>query len=129
MELRVRRVMFAMGDRDRAIIGRIRPFAVSPLAGNQPSFTDSISTISEPMIKDGMEMKAVVSTMMILSASLLRCKAATAPSTTPNAMAITAANRPSLAEVRIPSTMTSMTMRPRSLMEGPKSNFVTISLR
>ena len=109
MDERVSRVMFAMGDRLRAMIGRINPLTLSPLAGNQPSFTENTISISEPMMNEGIEIKAVVSTMMHLSINLFRRRAATAPSTTPDTSAMAAANRPSLAEVRIPSIITSMT--------------------
>ena len=81
------------------------------------------------MINDGMETKAVVSTMMTLSISLFRRRAATAPSGMPTRAARHAATTPSRAEVFMPSAMMSMTMRPRCFRDGPKSNFVTISFR
>ena len=60
-------------------------------------------------MNEGMETKAVVITMMMRSMSLLRRSAAKAPSTTPEIRAATAAMTPSLAEVRMPSEMISMT--------------------
>ena len=80
-------------------------------------------------MNDGMDTKAVVMTMMILSISLLRLRAATAPSTMPTTAAPMAAMTPSLAEVFMPSVMMSMTMRPRCFSEGPKSKWNTTSLR
>ena len=111
------------------MMGSSRPLALSPLAGTRPSFTEKISNSSVPIIKEGMETKAVVMTMMILSRMEFRVRAATQPRTMPVPKAMAAAMRPSLMEVFMPSAMTSMTWRPRSLMEGPKSNLVTISFR
>ena len=121
--------MFAMGDSESVTTGSTRPAVVEPLAGNQPSFTDKNSSRKEPMINEGMEMKAVVSTMMNLSSTVLRRSAATAPSTTPSTAASTAAMRPSFTEVRRPSAMMSLTWRPRCFSDGPKSNLVTTSFR
>ena len=80
-------------------------------------------------MNEGMDTKAVVMTIMILSSTVLRRRAATAPSTIPITSAMQAAMTPSLAEVFRPSAMTSITIRPLSLMEGPKSNLVTTSFK
>ena len=72
---------------------------------------------------------AVVRTIISLSMNLFLFRAATAPRTTPVTSAMPAAIRPSLALTFIPSQITSITSLPLCLSEGPKSNFVTISLR
>ena len=105
------------------------PADTGPLAGNQASFTENSTNNSEPMINEGMEMNAVVITMMALSTNLLRRSAATEPSTTPTPSAEKAAMTPSLAETFRPSLIMSMTWRPRCFRDGPKSSFVTISFR
>ena len=51
------------------------------------------------------------------------------PITTPQISAITAAISPIFTLVFIPSPIICTTVRPLCLREGPKSNFVTISLR
>ena len=78
---------------------------------------------------EGMETKAVLITMMDLSKTVFLRRAAVAPATTPITAAIAAAITPSLAEVRIPSMMISITVRPRCFRDGPKLNSVTISFR
>ena len=80
------------------------------------------------MIKDGMETKAVVRTMMMRSRIVFLRRAAPAPSTTPKISARKAAMTPSLALVLRPSPMMSMTMRPLCFSEGPKRKWMT-SLR
>ena len=80
-------------------------------------------------MNEGIDTKAVVMTMMVLSSTVLRRIAATAPSTMPSTAAEHAAMTPSFAEVFMPSMMMSITMRPRCFSEGPKSNFVTMSRR
>lgn len=75
------------------------------------------------MMKEGMDTKAVVTTMMIRSMILLRRRAATAPSTTPHASAHPAAITPSLTDTFMPSMMMVDTCWPRCLMEGPKSRW------
>ena len=80
-------------------------------------------------MKDGIETKAVVMTIITRSMTLLRLRAAIAPSTTPQMSEAKAAMTPSLAEVFKPSVITSMTWRPLCLSEGPKSKCRTISLR
>ena len=127
MEERVRRVMFAMGDRDRVMTGRIKPSAVVPLAGSRPNFREKIRSRKEPMIKLGMETQAVENTMMHLSRTELRFSAATAPMTIPQAAAMQAADRPSFTETLRPRSMMSLTVWPRCFREGPKSSLVTIS--
>ena len=72
------------------------------------------------MMNDGMDTNAVVMIMMILSGSVFRRSAATAPKRMPSTVAISKAIRPILAEVFMPSRMMSVTMRPRCLSEGPK---------
>ena len=129
MDERVSRVVCASGYRASVMMGNTSPPAASPLAGNKASFTENSTNSSEPMMNEGMEMNAVVITMMALSMNLLRRSAATEPSTTPMPSAEKAAMTPSLAETFIPSLMMSMTWRPRCFRDGPKSSFVTISFR
>ena len=71
--------------------------------------TANMVSSKAPAMNEGMETKAVVMTMMTLSMTLLRCSAATAPSTMPTTSAPKAAIRPSLAETFMPSAMMSMT--------------------
>ena len=129
MLLLVSLMMLAIGERPRVITGRIRPFAVSPLAGTSPSFTEKKRSIKDPMMKEGMETKAVEMTMIILSRTVFLFKAAEAPSTTPATVAQRAAISPSLAEVLRPSLTTSMTILPLCFRDGPKSNLVNASTR
>ena len=111
------------------MIGSTRPGGVEPFPGNHASFTTNAISSSTPMMNEGIETNAVVTTMISLSKNLFLRSAAIAPSTTPVTRAMAAATRPSLTLVDMPSTIMSLTMRPRCLSEGPKSNFVTISLR
>ena len=72
------------------------------------------------MMKEGMDTKAVVSTMTTRSRNVFRLSAAKEPRTTPMTRAKAAAMRPSLADVFMPSAMMSRTWRPLCLRDGPK---------
>ena len=76
-------------------------------------------------MKEGMETKAVVITMMIRSSTVFLRSAAKEPRMMPRTVAHAAAIRPSLALVLRPSPMMSMTMRPRSFREGPNRSCTT----
>ena len=60
-------------------MGIIIPAGVEPLAGTIASFTAKTSKSSVPIIKDGIETKAVVTTMINLSIRVLRRKEAIEP--------------------------------------------------
>ena len=122
-------MMLAIGERPRVMTGRIRPFAVSPFAGTNPSFTEKSNRSRDPMIKDGMDTKAVDITMTTLSKMVFLLKAAIAPNTTPTIVAHAAAMIPSFADVLRPSFITSMTILPLCLRDGPKSNLVKASTK
>ena len=53
-----------MGYRDRVMMGSTRPSAVEPLAGNMGKITAKQSRSSVPIIKEGMDTKAVTMIMM-----------------------------------------------------------------
>ena len=73
------------------------------------------------MMNDGIETNAVVMTIIMRSKMVLRLRAAMEPKRMPKTVAMSSAMMPILAEVRMPSAMTSVTWRPRCLMDGPKS--------
>ena len=118
-----------MGYSISVITGRTSPALVEPLAGNRWVFTAKVISSSVPMIKDGIETKAVVTIMIIRSKSVFRRRAAIEPRMTPRIVAKAAAIRPSFAETFIPSVMMSMTIRPRCFRDGPKSKRVMMSFR
>ena len=122
-------MMFAIGERPRVMIGRIKPLAVSPFAGTSPSFTENNSNNKDPIINDGIDTKAVEMTMTILSRIVFLFKAAIAPRTTPATVAYAAAISPSFADVLRPSFMMSITILPLCLRDGQKSNLVKASTK
>ena len=99
------------------------------MAGNSGNLIENSTRRSDPIIKDGIDTKAVVTTIITLSIILLRLSAATDPRTMPQISALNAAITPSFADVLRPSEIISITFRPRRLRDGPKSNFVTISAK
>ena len=89
----------------------------------------NVTMLRGETVEVGIDIKAVVRTMMHLSMNLFRLSAATAPRTMPKIAAKTAAMTPSLTEVLSPSVMTSITILPLCFSDGPKSRWKAMSLR
>ena len=102
---------------------------VVPFAGKILKVIANKISSNVPTIKDGIETKAVVIIIMILSAILFLLRAATEPKMIPVTRATIAATIPSFAETLRPSEIISITFRPLCLSDGPKSKSVRISLR
>ena len=100
-----------------------------PLAGKTIQRTAKVSRSKVPIIKEGIDTKKVVSTMISLSVNLLRRRAANVPSPRPTTTAITAAVKPKGTDTDSPSKITSPTVLPRCFRLGPKSSRVTTSRR
>lgn len=88
-------IIYAMGYSASVMIGSTSPSEVEPLAGNSGNLIENSTRRSDPIIKDGIDTKAVVTTIITLSIILLRLSAATDPRTMPQISALNAAITPS----------------------------------
>ncbi len=94
MEDLISLVTYAAGDSESVITGRTRPPGVAPLAGKSGTLTANIISSSDPMIKDGIDTNAVVSTIIARSKNVFLFKAANEPNKMPTTRAIAEAIRP-----------------------------------
>ena len=90
----MRRVIYDMGESESVIMGSINPPSDAPFAGNIFNFMTKTIRKMDPIIKEGMETKAVVITITSLSQKLLRQRAASVPKKMPDTRAMRAAIMP-----------------------------------